>query len=85
MGKTVVIMKITPKEEQIDRAMADLKTVKSGALQDVQKVPVAFGIEILKAAFTIEEKAENALSELEEEVAKLDSIENSEVENMTLL
>jgi len=85
MGKTIVIFKVTPKEDMIDKAIEDLKALKKGTTKDVQKVPVGFGIEILKAAVLIEEKAESALSELETEIAALDSVESSEVENMTLL
>ena len=43
-------MKITPKEEQIDSAIAELKAIKSGEVKDVQKIPIAFGIEIIKTA-----------------------------------
>ncbi|HLD58801.1 MAG TPA: hypothetical protein VI977_04140 [archaeon] len=85
MGKTIVIFKITPKEDQIDNAIADLKKIKKGIVKDVQKFPIGFGIEILKAAILIEEKADTALAELEQEISSIESIENSEVENMTLL
>jgi len=85
LGKTIVIFKITPKEDQIDNAIADLKKIKKGIVKDVQKFPIGFGIEILKAAILIEEKADTALAELEQEISSIESIENSEVENMTLL
>ena len=85
MGKIIVIMKITPKEEQIDSAIAELKAIKSGEVKDVQKIPIAFGIEIIKTAILIEEKKEGALEELQKEVSALKSVEEAEVENMTLL
>jgi translation elongation factor EF-1beta len=85
MGKTIVIYKFTPKEDKIDEAMKEIRALKKGTVKDVQKVPVAFGIEILKAAILIEEKQQGALEALQEEVSKLENVEESEVENMTLL
>ncbi|MDD5148251.1 MAG: hypothetical protein PHH08_02190 [Candidatus ainarchaeum sp.] len=85
MGKTIVIMKITPKEDKIEEAIAELKAIKNGAVKDVQKVPIGFGIEIIKTAILIEEKKEGALEAMQKEVSALKNIENAEVENMTLL
>ncbi|MDD5162792.1 MAG: hypothetical protein PHD95_01140 [Candidatus ainarchaeum sp.] len=85
MGKTIVIMKITPKEEQIETALKEIKAIKNGTVKDIQKVPIGFGIEIIKAAILIEEKKEGALEALQKEVSSLKSIEEAEVENMTLL
>jgi translation elongation factor EF-1beta len=85
MGKTIVILKITPKEEQIENAIKELEGIKKGIAKDIQKVPIGFGIEIIKAAILIEEKKEGALEALQKEVSSLKSIEEAEVENMTLL
>jgi translation elongation factor EF-1beta len=85
MGKTIVIMKITPKEGRIEKAIEELKAVKNGTVKDIQKVPLGFGIEIVKAAILIEEKKEGALEALQKEVSALKNIEEAEVENMTLL
>jgi len=59
--------------------------VKSGEAKDVKREPIGFGVEIIKAAILIEEKKEGALEALTKEVNELDSVEEAEVEGMTLL
>ena len=82
--KTLVIMKIKPVDlEKIDETMEALKG--AGDLKDVKKEDIGFGIQIVKAGFLISEKEEGALAALEKAVAGLSSVEESEVEAMTLL
>jgi translation elongation factor EF-1beta len=84
--KTLVIMKIKPVDmEKIDETVDALKGITAGDLKDVQKEDIGFGIQIVKAGFLISEKEEGALAALEAAVSKLSSVEESEVEAMTLL
>ena len=86
MGKTVLIYKVNAKEmEKIDETLEALKTVKKGEFRDAKKVPIGFGVEIIKAAFTVPEKDDNAIEELTKEINALDSVEDAEVQEMTLL
>ena len=85
MGKTLVIFKIKPKDfEKIDEAMEQVKTIKKGIVKDIKKVPIGFGIEIIKAAVLFEEKKED-IEGATQEIAALPLIEEAEVEGMTLL
>jgi translation elongation factor EF-1beta len=85
VGKTLVIFKIKPKDlEQIDAAMQQVKTIKKGTVKDVQKVPIGFGVEIIKAAVLFEEKKED-IEGATQELMALSLIEEAEVEGMTLL
>lgn len=85
MGKTIVIFKIKPKDlDQIDAAIAQVRTIKKGIVKDIQKVPIGFGVEIIKAAVLFEEKKED-IEGATKEICALSLIEEAEVEGMTLL
>ena len=81
----MVIFKIKPKDfEQIDEAMEQVKGIKAGIVKDIKKVPLGFGIEIIKAAVLFEEKKED-IEGATKEICALSLIEDAEVEGMTLL
>ena len=85
MGKTLVIFKIKPKDaEQIDAAIEAIKKIKTGTVKDIQKVPLCFGIEIIKAAVLFEEKKED-IEGATKEINAIPEVEEAEVEGMTLL
>ncbi len=76
MGKMVLIYKISP--EGIDETDAVEKIVKEkmqeyGEVKDVQREPIAFGLEAIKIAILVEakgtegitEKIENALKDIQ--------------------
>ncbi len=86
MGKTVLIYRINAKDmEKIDETMKDLKKVSKGEFRDAKKVPIAFGAEFIKAAFTVPEKDDKVVEELTKEINALKSVEDAEVQEMTLL
>jgi translation elongation factor EF-1beta len=86
MGKTIVIYKIKPVDfEKIDETIEQIKSLKNGEVKDIQKEPIGFGVEIVKAAILIEEKKEGALDALTSEITSLSSVEEAEVDGMTLL
>lgn len=85
VGKTLVIFKIKPKDfEKIDEAIEEIKKIKTGTVKDVKKVPIGFGIEIIKAAVLFEEKKED-IEGATKEICSLPNVEEAEVEGMTLL
>tara|TARA_Y100000310_G_C20677597_1_gene813995 strand:+ start:2497 stop:2757 length:261 start_codon:yes stop_codon:yes gene_type:complete len=86
MGKTMVIYKINAVDmEKIDDLLEILKTVKSGEFRDAKKIPIAFGAEFIKVAFTVPEKDDNAIEELSKELNELPEVEDAEMQEMTLL
>ncbi|HLC36528.1 MAG TPA: hypothetical protein VJK05_02890 [archaeon] len=85
-SKTLVIFRINARDmDNLQETEEQLREVKSGELKDIKRVPIGFGVEVIKAAFLIDEKSEGALEELTKEVQELDSVEDAEVEGMTLL
>jgi translation elongation factor EF-1beta len=85
MGKTLVIFKIKPKElEDIDKAIEEIKQIKTGIVKDIKRVPIGFGVEIIKAAVLFEEKKED-IEGATKEINSLPSVEAAEAEGMTLL
>ncbi len=85
VGKTLVIFKIKPKElGDIDKAIEEIKKIKTGTVKDIKKVPIGFGVEIIKAAVLFEEKKED-IEGATKEINSLPTVEEAEVEGMTLL
>jgi len=71
--------------EKIDEALESLKTVKKGEYRDGKKIPIAFGAQFIKAAFTVPEKDDKVVEELTKEINDLPLIEDAEMQEMTLL
>ena len=86
MGKTLLIYKIKAVEmETLDETLEALKTVKNGEFRDAKREPIGFGVEIIKAAFTVPEKDDKAVEDLTKELNELDLVEEAEMQEMTLL
>ncbi len=86
MGKTVLIYKVNAKDmEKLDETLESLKTVKKGEFRDAKRIPIAFGAEVIKAAFTVPEKDDKAVEELTKEINELPLVEDAEMQEMTLL
>ena len=62
-----------------------VKQLKTGEVKDVQKIPIGFGIQTIKAAILIPEKQDHVLDEVTDALKKIPNVEDVEVENMTLL
>lgn len=86
MGKTVLIYKInTVDMDKLDETMESLKTVTKGEFRDAKRIPIGFGAEYIKAAFTVPEKDDKAVEELTREINDLELVEDAEMTEMTLL
>jgi len=86
MGKTVLIYKInTVDMDKLDETMESLKKVTKGEFRDAKRIPIGFGAEYIKAAFTVPEKDDKAVEELTKELNDLELIEDAEMTEMTLL
>lgn len=85
MASVVTIFRIYPKEQaDIAKAVEDIKTKMAYKPADIRQEEVAFGIKLIRAAFKFEDK-EMGSSKIEEELKKLDSVGEVEVEEETLL
>jgi len=86
MGKTLIVFKIYPEApEAVGKVEKAVRALKGVELRDMKREPIAFGLELIKAAFTIPEKQDNTLEELEKKLKSLEGVNNVEVEMMTLL
>jgi len=86
MGRMLVIFRVKPADlEKIGDTENALRGVKNGEFQDAKREPVGFGIEVIKASFTVPEKEKDAMERLEEEIRGLESVEEAEVTGMTLV
>ncbi|MCX8158315.1 MAG: hypothetical protein N3D73_01475 [Candidatus Diapherotrites archaeon] len=85
MGSTILIYKIKPKEDfDTKKVMEDLKKIQKGRCTDAKEIPIGFGIKIVKAVVMVPEKQENIINEVTEEIMKINSVEEAEIEGMTL-
>jgi len=86
LGKTVLIYKINAKDmETLDETLESLKTVKKGEFRDAKRIPIGFGAEFIKAAFTVPEKDDKIVEEVTKEINELPLVEDAEMVEMTLL
>ena len=85
-AKNFVIYKVTPKDiEKIDEMEKEVKTIKSGEVKDVKRVPIGFGIEIIKVGVIVDANDDSAIERVAQELAGLETVEDAEQESMTLL
>jgi translation elongation factor EF-1beta len=85
MATVVVVFRIYPKEQdQVDRTLSDIKTKVEPKPVDIRSEEVAFGIKLVRCAFKFEDK-EMGSSKIEDQIKKLDSVGEVEVEEETLL
>jgi len=86
MGKTILIYKVnTVDMEKLDETLESLKTVKTGEFRDAKRIPIGFGAEYIKAAFTVPEKNDTVVEDLTREINGLELVEDAEMVEMTLL
>lgn len=84
-NKTIVILRINPKNQETGKTLQELEKVKSAGFRDAKEEEIGFGIKVIKAAFLVKERDEQAIEKLLEEIDSLKSVENAEVVAMTLL
>ncbi|MBI4210488.1 MAG: elongation factor 1-beta [Candidatus Diapherotrites archaeon] len=84
--KTLLIIRINAKDmEKLDETVAAVKGIKSGAVKDVRREPIGFGVEVIKAGILIDSKDESLPDRVISEISALEEVEDAEIEGMTLL
>ena len=88
MGKVMVIFKVSPEPEKIDEVEAAVKAISipDVKLQDIKRIPIAFGIEIIKVGFIVPDKTYGIIPAVEEALNKIEGItQETEMEGATLI
>jgi len=84
----MVIFKISPEPEKIDEVEAALKAISipDAKFQDLKRIPVAFGIEIIKVGFIVPDKTDGIIPAVEEALNKIDGLtQEAEMDGATLI
>lgn len=86
MGNVLVIFKIYPEgPEEVEMVIEGLKTITVGDLKDVQRQPIGFGLDLVRAGFVIPDKTDGLMEKLENEIRTIKGLKEVEVEGSTLL
>ena len=86
MGKMFVVFAVYPEDvEDIPHIEKALRELKEGEFREVKKEPVAFGMELIKAAYLLPDKVEGVLEALEGAIKAISGVSNEEVSGMTLI
>lgn len=86
MGKMIVIYRINPKEQDLaEQCLEEVKKVKNGEFRDAKLDSPGFGIKIVKAAYLLPDKVDDAVEKLTQEILKMKTVEDAEVEGMNLI
>ncbi len=87
MGKALVIFKIFPEPEEIDKVVEALKalTIDQVKYQDLKREPVGFGIEVIRVGYIVPDKTDGIMPKLEEAVSKVPGVNQVEMDGVTLI
>lgn len=88
MGKAMVIFKVSPDPEKIDSVEAAVKavSVSEAKLQDIKRVPIGFGIEVIKVGFIVPDKTDGIIPAIEEQLNAIEGLSQEvEMEGATLI
>lgn len=86
MGKIFLIYRVKAKEmDKLEGCEKEIGDIKSGEVKDIKREGLGFGIEMIKAGIIVEEKKEGAVEAVTAELNSLKSVEEAELEAMTLL
>jgi translation elongation factor aEF-1 beta len=86
MAEVLITFKVMPEEADtdIDALIRDIQGVKAAKLNDLEKVPIAFGLVSLTSSF-IAEDTEGGAEKIEEEIKKIPGVGSAEVVEVTRL
>lgn len=85
-SKILVVFKVFPEgPDEVSAVKEGVKAVKAGEFKDLKAEPLAFGLEIIKVAYTIPDKTDGAMEALEQAVRNVKGVNQVEVDAVTLL
>ncbi len=82
MSKVAVLFKVYPKDNMLDKAVANIKQIMNPT--GMQTEDVAFGIKVIKVMFKFED-SETSSSKIEDALKKVDGVGEIEVMEEGLL
>lgn len=82
MSKVAILFKVYPKDEMLDKAVANIRDKMHPA--GMQTEDVAFGIKVIKVMFKFDD-SDTSSSKLEEELKKIEGVSEIEVMEEGLL
>jgi len=86
MGDAIVIVKIYPEDiDSVSIVEQELKKLSVGTIRQIKREPVAFGMELIKAAIIIPDKTDGIMDKLEAAIKALKGVNEVEVEGITLI
>ncbi len=87
MGKAMVIFKVFSDPEKMDAVTVALKSIEIDQVkfQDLKREPIGFGIEVIRVGYIVPDKTDGLMPKLEEEISKIDGINQLEVDGVTLI
>ena len=82
MASVVVIFKVYPEDDQLDKAMSGIKSQLNP--NQIEQEEIAFGIKLLKVMFKFDD-ANTTSSSFEEKLKQIEGVKEVEVAEETLL
>ena len=82
MSSVMVLFKVYPKEGSLETALDEIR--KKLSPKDIKEEEIGFGIKAIKVLFTYD-NANMTSSQIEDSLKRLDSVEEVEVEQESLL
>ena len=72
-------------KKNLRKARDAVRECIKNAFRDAKRIPIGFGAEFIKAAFTVPEKDDKVVEELTNEINAIELVEDAEMVEMTLL
>lgn len=88
MGNLMIIFKVYPEEPGQEKGIEERIrkiTVEQTRFQDLKIEPIAFGLNLIKAAFIMPDKIGGLQEKIEHELKGIQNVKEVEVEAVTLL
>ncbi len=85
MGQVAIALNITPSSPEVNLENVKEEISKKMKVQDSKIEPIGFGISRLRLLIIAPDSAESDTDKIENEIRKVNGVENVEVESVTLI